>query len=51
MTGKQEDMKGKQRRTERDMKGKEMKTRGSAGGMKGKQRTRKPKDTKGDVGK
>ena len=46
MTGKQGELKGKRRGTERDM-GKERKQ----GGRTGKQRTRKPKDTKGDVGK
>ena len=46
MTGKQGEIRGKRRGTERDMNGKEMKeNNGSERGLKGKQRTRKPKDT------
>ena len=45
MTGKQGEMKRQHRATERDMKGKELKARGVRGGLKGKQRTRKPKHT------
>ena len=48
-SGKQREMKGKQRGTERDMTGTEMKT--SAGGMTGKQSAMKPIGTTGDVGK
>ena len=47
MTGKQREMKGKQRGTERDRN----ENKRSAGGMKGKQSTRKPIGTTGDVGK
>ena len=48
MTGKQRDMKGKQREGhERERN----ENKGSAGGMKGKQSARKPIGTTGDVGK
>ena len=43
--------KRKARENERETKGERTENKESKDGMKGKQRTRKPKDTKGDVGK